>query len=114
FADIAIQRFKEEAQLAEIVHNKTADHELHNHPAEEAAIKKHQDPGEIAPAHMQRVFGADKAEGAGRLEQEAPKASEQTMETARLKVTIGQVKKFDHVGIAEHLQGRRMSLSQHC
>src|SRR5690606_21290501 len=114
FADIAIQRFQVEAEFAEIFRLETSYLELNGHQAVEAAMKKQQVQSEIAPTYLQGVLGADKAEVTAKLDQEVPKTGELTLVKVRLNVTIGQVKKFDHVGIAEHLQGRRMSLSQHC
>jgi len=110
FAVVAVEGFEVEIELAEVGRLEAGGLELDGDEAIQPAMKEKQVQSKILPAHLERVFGADKAKIPPQLGDEAPQIAQQAAVQICLGMVRRQAEKFECVGVFEDVQSLGVQL----
>ena len=113
-SDVAIEGLDVEAQLAEVLGTELADLELDGHEAREPAVEEDEVDREVLVADLHRVLGADEAEVAAELGEEAAQVVEEGAVKIRFGVAGGEVEKLQGIQLLEVFDGAGVQFSQRC
>ena len=100
-ADIAIERFEVELQLAQVFRLEATHLQFDGDQAVQLPVKEEQVQGEVAPADLHGVFRADETEVTAQLSEKAPEVAHQGAVEVDFGVTVRQTEEFEEVRVLE-------------